>query len=358
MAAVIRPSTLDFQTLSLYDIDVKDHTARSLEAPFSSPQEIYRLITPEMEQVEIELLRLSASSVSLVDHINRYLHNSGGKRIRPAVLLLCAKMCGCSGSEAVRLGSVVELIHTATLVHDDIIDDSKVRRGRSSVNAKWGNNVTVLMGDWLYMTAFYIALEERSFRVLDLLIDITRKMVEGELVQLERNGRIDITEQEHLDVVSKKTAYLFSGCARLGGMAAGVQPTEEEALAEYGFNLGMSFQLIDDMLDFTSSQAVLGKPVVNDLKEGKLTLPLIYLMKDADPKYAAKVKSLLGSLTMDPGDVETLLQWVHEGGTLERSFRKAADYAENARRCLECFAESSYRQALLQVPEFIVSREK
>jgi len=342
----------------LYDIAVKDHTARPLEAAFSSPQEIYRLITPEIEQVEVELLRLSASSISLVDHINRYLHSSGGKRVRPAVLLLCAKMCGCSGSEAVRLGGVVELIHTATLVHDDIIDDATVRRGRSSVNAKWGNNITVLMGDWLYMTAFYVALEERNFRILDVLIDITRKMVEGELVQLEKNGRIDITEQEHLDVVSRKTAYLFSGCARLGGMVAGVQPAEEEALAKYGFNLGMSFQLIDDMLDFTSSQAVLGKPVVNDLKEGKLTLPLIYLLEDSNPEYSAKVKSMLGSSTLEPENVEMLLQWVQERGTLERSFRKAVSYADNARGWLDCFEDSPYRQALLQVPEFIVSREK
>ncbi len=337
---------------------VKDHSAQHLEVPPSTPQDIFRLIAPELEKVEVELLRLSASSISLVDHINRYLHSSGGKRIRPALLLLSAKMCGSDGEDAVRLGAVVELIHTATLVHDDIIDDAQVRRGRSSVNAKWGNEITVLMGDWLYMTAFYIALEERRFQILDLLIDITRKMVEGELVQLERNGRIDITEQDHLDVIHRKTACLFSGCARLGGIVAGVSPLEEEALAEYGFNLGMAYQLIDDMLDFTSSEAVLGKPVVNDLKEGKLTLPLIYLLELENPAHLLKLQTLLKSSTVSEEDRTEIIHWVNDFGTLERTSRKALGYVEGAKRCLELFRDSIYRQALSVIPDFILSRDR
>jgi octaprenyl-diphosphate synthase len=226
------------------------------------------------------------------------------------------------------------------------------------VNAKWGNEITVLMGDWLYMTAFFVALQERDFRVLDLLLDITRKMVEGELVQLERNGRIDISEADHLDIIRRKTAYLFSGCARLGGMAAGVLPPEEEVLAEYGFNLGMAYQLIDDMLDFTSSEAILGKPVINDLKEGKLTLPLIYLLEQGDSRHWTKIDSLLRASSISEEDRKEIIGWVNDFGTLERCSQKALAYVEGAKRCLDGFADSTYRQALLLIPDFIVSRDR
>ncbi|MBI4456538.1 MAG: polyprenyl synthetase family protein [Acidobacteria bacterium] len=337
---------------------MNDPSAEPAEVSLSGPQDIFRLITPELEKVELELLHLSASSISLVDHVNHYLHSSGGKRIRPVLLLLCAKMCGCHGQEAIRLGSVMELIHTATLVHDDIIDGAQMRRGRSSVNATWGNEITVLMGDWLYMTAFSVALQERSFRILDLLIDITRKMVEGELVQLERNGRIDITERDHLEMVQRKTAYLFAGCTRLGGMIARAQPAAEEALAEYGFNVGMAFQLVDDMLDFTSSEAVLGKPVINDLKEGKLTLPLIYLLEQGNPKHARKLDAVLKSSIISDDDRDEIISWVRNFGTLERTAKKAVAYAEDAKRSIADFRDSVYRQALIQIPDFIVSRDR
>ena len=333
-------------------------SAQSVAFAASSVQDIFRLVGPELEQVELELLRLSRSSITLVDNINRYLHNSGGKRIRPTLLLLCARMCRCPGNDATGLGAVMELIHTATLVHDDIIDGAQVRRGRPSVNAQWGNQITVLIGDWLYMTAFNLALRERNFRVLDLLIDITRKMVEGELVQLERNGRIDTTEVDHLDMVHRKTACLFSGCAQLGGMLAGVSQEQELALSQYGLNLGMAFQLIDDMLDFTSSQAVLGKPVVNDLKEGKLTLPLIYLLEQGDSGRARKLESLLKASAVGDDDRDEVIRWVHDSGTLERTFNKALAYAEGAKMALEGFEDSEYRQALLQIPDIIVYRDR
>lgn len=358
LAFRVQRNSLNCRRVFIINNGVNDRSVQPVEVSVSGPQDIFRLITPELEKVELELFRLSASSISLVDHISRYLHSSGGKRIRPALLLLCAKLCGCRGDEAIRLGAVMELIHTATLVHDDIIDGAKVRRGRSSVNAKWGNEITVLMGDWLYMSAFYMALEERDFRVLDVLIDITRKMVEGELVQLERNGRIDITEGDHLQMVHRKTACLFSGCAQLAGIVARVGAPQEEALAEYGLSVGMAFQLIDDMLDFTSSEQVLGKPVINDLKEGKLTLPLIYLLERGDSRHALKLEALLKSSVISDQDRDEIIGWVHDFGTLERTFRKAVAYAEGAKRCLEGFGNSVYRDALLQVPDFIVSRDR
>ncbi|MGW8179773.1 MAG: polyprenyl synthetase family protein, partial [bacterium] len=179
---------------------------------------IFELIETELEQVEVHLKSEAISNLSLVEEMNSYLHESGGKRLRPSLLLLITKLLGVGGTEPLRLGAVVELIHVATLVHDDIIDNSEVRRGRASVNAKWGNEVTVLFGDWLYMTAFWIALKQQSFRVLDILIDITRKMVEGELLQLQQNYRLDISMDDHLRICWHKTAHLFSGCGRLAAI--------------------------------------------------------------------------------------------------------------------------------------------
>lgn len=181
------------------------------------PPEIFKLVENGLAKVEEELSRQTISNVQLVNRIGRYIQDSGGKRVRPAVLLLTSQMCGYDGSAGHRLGAVVELIHSATLVHDDIIDDAKVRRGRASVNAEWGNEITVLMGDWLYMTSFNLALGERQFKILDILTDVTRKMIEGELIQLSLNGSLDVTEEQHLDVSMRKTAFLFSACAQIGG---------------------------------------------------------------------------------------------------------------------------------------------
>ena len=185
-----------------------------------------------------------------------------------------------SRRSAIKLAAVVELLHSATLIHDDVIDSADTRRGRPSANSRWGNHRSVLAGDWLYMQSFQIALEERNFHVLDILIDLTQKMVEGELIQLAKIGRMDVTEEDALRLATHKTACLFSGCARLGAVLGGFDAKHEEALAEYGRYAGLAFQLVDDLLDFTASSEQLGKPVLSDLKEGKVTLPLIYAMEN------------------------------------------------------------------------------
>src|SRR2546430_1940103 len=211
-------------------------------------KEIFELISEEMEQVERKITAESVASVEVVTAIGQYLQASGGKRLRPSLLLLAAKLVGRAGPTAIHLGAVVELIHAATLVHDDVIDAAETRRGRPSANVKWGNHTCVLAGDWVYMQAFQIALRERSFQVLDLLIGLTQMMVEGELIQLERIGRIGVTEADCMELVDRKTACLFSVCARLGAIAAHAGAQIQEKLAEYAWNLGMAFQLIDDML--------------------------------------------------------------------------------------------------------------
>src|SRR6202162_1137537 len=230
-------------------------------------REIFDLIQDDLEQVEKKITVESVASVDAVTAIGQYLQSAGGKRLRPALLLLSAQLVANGGPSAIQLGAVVELIHAATLVHDDVIDTAETRRGRPSTNVRWGNHTCVLAGDWLYMQAFQIALRERSFPMLDLLISLTQMMVEGELLQLERIGRIDVSEADCMELVDRKTACLFSACARLGAMAGHTDAHAQEKLGEYAWNLGMAFQLVDDVLDFTAREKTLGKPVGGDLRE-------------------------------------------------------------------------------------------
>ena len=323
-----------------------------------TPQEIFKLVESGLAKVEQELSRQTNSNVQLVNRIGRYIHNSGGKRVRPAVLLLTSQMCGYEGPVGHRLGAVVELIHSATLVHDDIIDDAKVRRGRASVNAEWGNEITVLMGDWLYMTSFNLALGERQFKILDILTDVTRKMIEGELIQLSLNGSLEVTEEQHLDISMRKTAFLFSACSQIGGILGSVSEEDQESLRQYGLSIGMAFQMVDDVLDVTSNETTLGKPVVSDLKEGKLTLPLIYLMQDGTPSHRELVKTVLRENGFGTVNKEAILDLVRKYGTVERVLDKAHAYARQAKESLARFPTCQEREALLAVPDYIVERDR
>lgn len=319
--------------------------------------EILRLIEPELKEVEVRLKSEAVSNLGMVEEMNSYLHDSGGKRLRPGLLLLTSKlMNGQSSEAAVKLGVVVELVHVATLVHDDIIDNSSVRRGRPSLNAKWGNDVTVLFGDWLYMSAFWIALRLQNFRVLDVLIDLTRKMVEGELIQLERNYKLSSSVEEHLKVCWHKTAYLFAGCGRLGAITSGADREQEENLAAYGEALGMAFQLVDDLLDYTAKESVLGKPVMKDLEEGSVTLPIISLMRQATPAEQAFLQDVVERRDFSAANKDEILKLIRNYGTLEEVRALAGEYAEKARLALAGFPDTPYRDALLELPEVVLTR--
>jgi octaprenyl-diphosphate synthase len=322
------------------------------------PREFYKLVEADLALVEQELHRHSNSNEQLIDRIGRYIHDSGGKRIRPAMLLLCARMCGYEGPACHRLGAVVEMIHSATLVHDDIIDNAKVRRGRASVNAHWGNEITVLMGDWLYMTSFHVALGERSFKILDILIRVTRKMIEGELIQLSVSHDPDVTEEQHLDISMRKTAFLFSACTQLGGVLASVTEAQEEALRLYGVHVGMAFQLVDDVLDITSDETTLGKPVCSDLKEGKLTLPLIYLMREGKPEHRELIRTIIRDDGYGGSNRDQIVALVREYKTADRVLGMAHDYALQARDDLAGFPDCPARDALLSIPDYIVARDR
>ena len=248
-------------------------------------KEIFDLLRDDIAAIEEQFGRDTVSNVAAITEIGEYLRAGGGKRIRPALLLLSAKLLGYKGNGAVKLASVVEIIHTATLVHDDIIDEAQIRRGRPAANTQWGNSMCVLAGDWLYMQAFKIAVQERNFRILDVLVELTQQLVEGELLQMEKLGKL-ISLQEHLDLIYRKTACLFSVCMRVGGILGGATADQEERLGQYGRDLGMAFQIVDDVLDLTASESVLGKPVASDLREGKATMAVIHALGALHPRRA------------------------------------------------------------------------
>jgi len=323
-------------------------------------REIFDLIQDDLEQVEKKITVESVASVDAVTAIGQYLQSSGGKRLRPALLLLSSRLAGPDGhsrSTAIQLGAVVELIHAATLVHDDVIDDAETRRGRPSTNVKWGNHTCVLAGDWLYMQAFQIALRERSFPILELLIGLTQMMVEGELLQLERIGRIDVSEADCMELVDRKTACLFSVCARLGALAAQADAHTQEKLSEYAWNLGMAFQLIDDMLDFTAREKVLGKPVGNDLREGKVTLPLVYALECASPAERRLVEKILDQRNYDEVPFARILALLEQHRGIERVKDRAQSFTDKARQIISEFPESPHQRALLTVTELVTERD-
>ncbi len=322
-----------------------------------SAKEIFDLIQSDLELVERRISAESVASVDAVTAIGQYLHSAGGKRLRPALLLLSAKLAGNGGHSAVELGAVVELIHAATLVHDDVIDAAQTRRGRPSTNVKWGNHTCVLAGDWLYMQAFQIALRERNFQILELLIGLTQMMVEGELIQLERIGRIDVTEADCMELVDRKTACLFSVCARLGALAGNADSRFQEKLGEYAWNLGMAFQLVDDVLDFTAREKTLGKPVGGDLREGKVTLPLVYALERASPSERRLVEVILKHRSYDEAPFAGILALLEKYGGIDRVRERAMAFTDKARNIMGEFPESPYQRALMTVTELVIERD-
>jgi octaprenyl-diphosphate synthase len=307
--------------------------------------------------VEEEIAAQTGSALEPVAEIGNYLLEGGGKRLRPALLLLAARFCGANGASAVRLGAVVELIHSATLVHDDVIDAADTRRGRPSANSRWGNHMSVLAGDWMYMQSFRMALAERNFQILDILIELTQKMVEGELLQYTRIGRMRLTEEDALDLAYRKTACLLSGCAQIGAVLGGRGPKMEQALADYGRFAGLEFQLVDDLLDFTASPGQLGKPVLSDLKQGKVTLPLIYALENAGPRERQMVGTVLAERGFESIRAQDIADFVRSSGAIERTRNLAQRFAEQAKASVNGNGDSDCARALLALPDFILERE-
>ncbi|MEP6569242.1 MAG: polyprenyl synthetase family protein [Acidobacteriota bacterium] len=320
---------------------------------------IFSLIAAELAQVESEFERQARSNVQVIAYLADYLRDSGGKRVRPALTILANHAVGGDGSRynSIRMATVMEFLHTATLVHDDIIDSADTRRNRPTVNALYGNETAVLMGDWLYMSAFEISLAERSLPILDILTRVTRKMTEGELLQLTTLGRTDISEQQYLDIIQRKTAFLFSSCCEVGAILGGANESEQKALADYGMNLGMTFQLTDDLLDFTSTDDALGKGAGVDLLGGKVTLPLIYLIA-AEPAAREMLQTVMSQANYESVVRSELHQVVERVGAFELARLRADEYATAARTALDKLPESEFRESLAAIPTYVLDRDR
>ncbi|HEV8657169.1 MAG TPA: polyprenyl synthetase family protein [Thermoanaerobaculia bacterium] len=324
----------------------------------SRGERLIELIAPKLQLVDEELRRNFQSQIKTINDVGEHILAGGGKRLRPALLLLVSKMLRYDGYRDVIYGAVVEFIHTATLVHDDIIDEAAIRRGRTSINYRWGNHLTVLVGDYLYTHSMSLALAEGNLEILRLLSNVTIRMIEGEILGLEQNGRADLSMEDYFDIVSRKTAALFGACCRIPGYLVDLPDNTAAALFNYGKNLGICFQLIDDILDFTSSTEVLGKPALSDLKEGKLTLPLILTLPRATPPERETIERVAAAKSFDGMDPAEIIDIVRKYGALEETREIARDYAQRARAALEPFAPSPAREALDLALDFVLERDR
>jgi octaprenyl-diphosphate synthase len=314
----------------------------------SAPIASYRTLSaPDMAEVDQVIHRRLASKVALVNQISHYIVSAGGKRVRPMLLLLIAQALGSKGTERHELAAVVEFIHTATLLHDDVVDESNLRRGRQTANAMFGNAASVLVGDFLYSRAFQMMVSTNRLRVMDVLAEATNVIAEGEVLQLMNMHDPDISVDDYLRVIEYKTAKLFEASARLGALITDAPPEVEEACAAYGRALGTAFQLIDDLLDYEGSTAELGKNIGDDLREGKPTLPLLVAMARGTPEQREMIRQAIIN-----GEIERMAQIVEvvkATGALQATREAAQAQAEVAKSCLDKLPESEWRQALLEL---------
>ncbi len=324
----------------------------------SALAQLFEPIRDDLREVEREFASHVQSQVAVIPAIGNYVKESGGKRIRPAVLLMAARMAGYTGTSAVLYASVIEFIHTATLVHDDIIDESELRRGREAAHTRWGNHLTVLFGDFLYLKSMSLALSQDNLEIIRLLCDVTLRIVEGEIYQLTKNGVVDLSEEEHFDIVRRKTAYLFAGCAKIGGMLGPTTREQHDALWEYGFNIGMAFQLVDDLLDFTGEEGALGKPVGGDLREGKMTLPVIHLLARGDGQADALIRKIVHERSATLDESRQLRTLMAHTRSIDYALSTASDFVERAKRALWAFPPGPERDALVFLPDYVLSRDR
>jgi len=323
-----------------------------------SLKNLYLDIQKDLDEVEEELKLFSHSSNKLISEISTYLFQKAGKRIRPALLLLCTKLFGYKGKEHIFMCTLVETIHTASLIHDDIIDNSDIRRGRESIHAKWGPNVTVLLGDYLYIKTLGLSLLSKHREITQILTDVSSKMIEGELNEYYISGNLDIKEKDYLDIINKKTAALFSASCRIGGILGNAPKKEEGFLSEFGTNLGMSFQIIDDLLDYTGDEKTLGKPILSDLSEGRITLPLIYTLNNDGKANRNRITNLLRKKNLEKNYKEEILDIIKSNGALDYTYKKAEEFSLKSKEIINQLPKSSHRNALFLFSEFILDRNK
>lgn len=319
---------------------------------------LLREIQADLDLVEERLAAWSRSPNPLTSEVARYVLRKKGKRLRPALVLLTSRLFLPGSEESVFLASLVELIHTASLIHDDIIDNAGVRRGKESVHARWGPNITVLLGDYLYIKSIGLSLQSRHDRVIRLLADVSARMIEGELDEYALSGDLRISEDRYLGIIENKTAVLFAACCRIGAILGLASPDEEEAVAGYGLNLGKMFQIVDDILDFTGDPKVLGKPVLSDLAEGRVTLPLIRALRSNGRMARGRLQGLIGRKDLAEEEKSAILDDLAACGALNEAHEKAREFAERALECLERFPGSAARETLVRLAVFLLNRSR
>lgn len=317
-------------------------------------ENLSKLLASDMQSVDLVIRERLHSEVVLIRQVAEYIIGGGGKRLRPALVLLSAGALDYRGTAHHTLAAVVEFIHTATLLHDDVVDESALRRGRPTANTLFGNAASVLVGDFVYSRAFQMMVDVDDMRVLRVLADATNVIAEGEVLQLMNCRNADIDEASYLQVIRYKTAKLFEAASRLGALLAGAPPAVESAMAAYGSHLGTAFQLIDDVLDYSGDAGVIGKNVGDDLAEGKPTLPLLRVIHHGAPAEAALVRGALVSGGLE--DLDRVLAAIHGSGALDYTRRQAEAEAEAARAALDAIPSTQYRDSLLQLTEFAVTR--
>ena len=318
---------------------------------------ILGLVEGDLLRVERVIREEFLSDLKIISDVASHVRDAGGKRIRPALLLLASRLFSHSSDRMITLGAVVEYIHTATLLHDDVIDEAATRRGRKSANSHWGNKTTVLIGDFLYTKSMAMALTQENLVILRLLSDVTLRMIEGQVLEIEREADLSVREPQHLDIIRRKTADLFAACMRIGAILGNASPEKEQALSAYGLALGLAFQMKDDLLDFTLSESALGKPVGLDLREGKLTLPVIYMLEAGDGEARRKVEMVVEDRGFSRVSHAEIISLARRTGALDRASEMAALQAAAAREALGAFEPSPERNALLALPDFILARD-
>lgn len=320
--------------------------------------DVYQNIQKDLDKVETTLREFCRSPNVLIVEISSYMFQQSGKRIRPALLLLCSKIFGYKGRENILLSALVETIHTASLIHDDIIDNSDLRRGRATVHSRWGPNITVLLGDYLYILSLRKALQNESQKIIQILMDTSSEMILGELDEYNLSGNLSIGERDYLDIISKKTGSLFAACCQLGGVLGRVSEETEKDMSLLGRNIGMCFQITDDLLDYTGDEKELGKPVLSDLSEGRITLPLIYTLNNDNGRNRKRIARLLERKILEKEALQEILRIVESNGALDYTYKKAEEFSSKSKSLIDRLPESSYRDALALLPDFILTRTK
>ncbi len=320
-------------------------------------QRLFRPILADLDRVEAELARAAPAGNPLLKEIGGYLFGLGGKRIRPALLLLGSRLFGPPRDEAFFWSAMIETIHVASLIHDDIVDESDLRRGRTSLHVRWGTNITVLLGDYLYIQTIQRSLATRRQSLIDVLADVTARMVEGELIEASWRGRVDVSEPVYLDILDKKTASLFAGACRIGAEIGGASPAQADGLESFGLSLGRCFQIIDDWLDYAGDPESLGKPVLSDLREGRATLPLIRCRERLPGPDGDRLREAAGQLAAGDADAARLiLDLVRRTGSLEATLQEARRSAAAAGDVLESLPAGEAREALAGLIGVVLER--